>query len=338
MPSTELRTADFSYSLPPELIATHPTPDRADSRLLVLDRQTGDITHSFFRNLPQFLRPDDLLVLNNSKVIPASLHTTDKKLSVLLLEETSPRHWVCLVKPGKKAQPGGRLHFTSKDGSLTAEAEVLKTLEGGERVLRFFDSLDLEKFGEMPLPPYIQKERKNRAENPSDEDWNRYQTVYAGPVGSVAAPTAGLHFTPELLNRFDHCFVTLHVGVGTFRPVKTDLLRDHVMHEETFSIPPELEPMVNSHRRLVAVGTTTTRVLESVSNLRPQSGRTRIFIHPPYTFRRVQALITNFHLPQSTLLMLVSAFAGREKVLAAYEEAVRERYRFFSYGDAMLIL
>jgi S-adenosylmethionine:tRNA ribosyltransferase-isomerase len=219
------------------------------------------------------------------------------------------------------------------------EAEVLKTLPGGERVLRFFAEPDLTKMGEMPLPPYIRKRRGVLGEEEHEAaDFERYQTVYAREEGSVAAPTAGLHFTPELLARFNHAFVTLHVGLGTFRPVKTEFLNDHEMHEEAYSIPPGFEQAYEAAQRIVAVGTTSARVLESASNLRPGRGRTRIFIHPPYQFRRVDALLTNFHLPHSTLLMLVSALMGREKMLEIYREAVAQKYRFFSYGDAMLIL
>jgi S-adenosylmethionine:tRNA ribosyltransferase-isomerase len=334
-----LKTADFSFDLPPELIAAYPAENRTQSRLLVLNRETSTITHARFSDLPTYLATDDLLILNNSKVLPASLTAADGAVSFLLLEETSPQHWVALAKPGKKAQPGARFKFRRKTSPGTfVEAEILKTLEaGGERVLRFSEPFALEDIGEMPIPPYIQKRRAAMPEIPCD-DFDRYQTVYAQAAGSVAAPTAGLHFTPELLAPLNHAFVTLHVGLGTFRPVKSEWLRDHVMHEERFEIPPGLEAKALAAKRIIAVGTTATRVLESVSHLKPQRGRTKIFIHPPYRFQRVQGLLTNFHLPQSTLLMLVCAFAGREAVLRAYAEAVKERYRFFSYGDAMLIL
>jgi S-adenosylmethionine:tRNA ribosyltransferase-isomerase len=257
----------------------------------------------------------------------------------LLLDETSPQHWVALVKPGARARPGMRLTFACNSPGGEIEAEVLKTLEGGERVLRFFGPLDIDATGQMPLPPYIRKRRGALGEAEYvAEDSERYQTVYARAAGSVAAPTAGLHFTPELLARFTRAFVTLHVGLGTFRPVKTEFLDDHDMHEEVYSIPAGLEEACAKAARVVAVGTTSARVLEASANLKPGSGRTRIFIRPPYKFKRVDALLTNFHLPHSTLLMLVSALVGREKLLAIYREAVRERYRFFSYGDAMLIL
>jgi S-adenosylmethionine:tRNA ribosyltransferase-isomerase len=332
------RTADYAFDLPPELIATHPAPKREEARLLVYDRASDRVEHRRFFDLPEYLGADDLLVLNNSRVRPAALTTRDGRLEALLLEETSDRHWVALVKPGARAKPGMRLTFAAHTGP-DVEAEVLKTLPGGERVLRFFGPVDLDALGEMPVPPYIRKRRSALGEaEHGPQDVERYQTVYARDAGSVAAPTAGLHFTPELLARFRHAFVTLHVGLGTFRPVKTEFVDNHEMHEEAYSIPEGLEAACASAKRVVAVGTTSARVLESAFSLRPGRGRTRIFIRPPYTFRRVNALLTNFHLPHSTLLMLVSAFAGRERVLALYREAVEQRYRFFSYGDAMLIL
>jgi S-adenosylmethionine:tRNA ribosyltransferase-isomerase len=331
------RVSDYEFELPPELIATHPAAKREESRLLVYHRADGRVEHRHFYDLPEYLGPDDLLVLNDSKVRPSALATSDGRLEVLLLEETSPRHWVALVKPGARAKPGMRLVFGTTEAPI--EAEVLKTLPGGERVLRFFAPLDLDAMGEMPLPPYIRKRRGVLGEREHvPEDFQRYQTVYASRVGSVAAPTAGLHFTPELLARFNHAFVTLHVGLGTFRPVKTEFIDDHEMHEEVYSIPEGLEAAYEKAKRVVAVGTTSARVLEAAHNLRPGGGRTRIFIHPPYEFRRVDALLTNFHLPHSTLLMLVSALIGREKLLEVYREAVAQKYRFFSYGDAMLIL
>jgi S-adenosylmethionine:tRNA ribosyltransferase-isomerase len=331
------RAADYEFELPPELIATHPAAKREESRLLVYDRARDRVEHRRFFDLPEYLGPDDLLVLNDSKVRPAAIATTDGRLEVLLLEETSPRHWVALVKPGARAKPAMRLVFGTTEKPI--EAEVLKTLPGGERVLRFFGELDLDALGEMPLPPYIRKRRVALGETEhAPEDFQRYQTVYANQIGSVAAPTAGLHFTPELLAQFKHAFVTLHVGLGTFRPVKTEFIADHEMHEEVYSIPEGLEAAYEQAKRVVAVGTTSARVLESAANLRPGGGRTRIFIHPPYEFRRVDALLTNFHLPHSTLLMLVSALMGREKLLEIYREAVAQKYRFFSYGDAMLIL
>jgi S-adenosylmethionine:tRNA ribosyltransferase-isomerase len=340
-PEPGARASDFEYELPPELIAAHPAARREESRLLVYHRESGLVEHRRFFDLPGCLGPDDLLVLNDSRVRPVALATSDGRLEVLLLEETSPQHWVALVKPGARAKPGMRLQFASGPGGVEKEieAEVLKTLPGGERVLRFFGAPDLDAMGEMPLPPYIRKRRAALGESPHvPDDFERYQTVYARQPGSVAAPTAGLHFTPELLSRFNHAFVTLHVGLGTFRPVKTEFIGDHVMHEEAYSIPESFEAAYETARRVVAVGTTSARVLESAPHLSPHRGRTRIFIHPPYEFKRVDALLTNFHLPHSTLLMLVSALTGRERLLEIYREAVALRYRFFSYGDAMLIL
>lgn len=333
------RASDYEYALPPELIATHPATRREESRLLVYHRAAGRVEHRHFYDLPEYLGPDDLLVLNDSKVRPAALATSDGRLEVLLLEETSPQHWVALVKPGARAKPGMRLFFATAPGKPDIEAEVLKTLPGGERVLRFFAPLDLDAMGEMPLPPYIRKRRGALGESEhTPEDFERYQTVYARQPGSVAAPTAGLHFTPELLARFRHAFVTLHVGLGTFRPVKTEFLADHEMHEEVYSIPDGFEAAYEAATRVIAVGTTSARVLEAAPHLHRCKGRTRIFIHPPYEFKRVDALLTNFHLPHSTLLMLVSAMVGREKLLEIYREAVGLKYRFFSYGDGMLIL
>ncbi len=336
-PVSRARVADYEFALPPELIATHPAARREESRLLVYHRAQDRVEHRHFYDLPEYISADDLLVLNDSKVRPAAIKTSDGRLEVLLLEETSPRHWVALVKPGARAKPGMRVFFGTGDQPL--EAEVLKTLPGGERVLRFFGPLDLEAMGEMPLPPYIRKRRGALGESEhAPEDFERYQTVYANRPGSVAAPTAGLHFTPELLARFNHAFVTLHVGLGTFRPVKTEFIEDHEMHEELYSIPEGFEAAYEKAKRVIAVGTTSARVLEAAANLRPGGGRTRIFIRPPYEFRRVDALLTNFHLPHSTLLMLVSALIGRGKLLEIYREAVAQKYRFFSYGDAMLVL
>ena len=333
------RVTDYEYELPPELIATHPAARREQSRLLVYHRADGRVEHRHFFDLPEYLGLDDLLVLNDSKVRPSALATSDGRLEVLLLDETSPQHWVALVKPGARAKPGMRLQFPAGEGKPPIDAEVLKTLPGGERVLRFFGPLDLDTMGEMPLPPYIRKRRGTLGEaEHSAEDFERYQTVYAKQLGSVAAPTAGLHFTPELLAKFNHAFVTLHVGLGTFRPVKTEFLSDHDMHEEAYSIPDGFAAKYDEAKRIVAVGTTSARVLEAAPHLNHRGGRTRIFIHPPYEFQRVDVLLTNFHLPHSTLLMLVSAMIGREKMLEIYREAVSLKYRFFSYGDAMLIL
>jgi S-adenosylmethionine:tRNA ribosyltransferase-isomerase len=270
------RAADYDYLLPPELIATEPTARREDSRLLVYDRAADRTEHRRFSDLPDYLGADDLLVLNNSKVRPSAIATTDGRLEALLLEETSPQHWVALVKPGARAKPGMRLHFKARLGDSEVEAEVLKTLPGGERVLRFFAPLDLGVMGEMPLPPYIRKRRGVLGQQEHrPEDFERYQTVYAERPGSVAAPTAGLHFTPELLARFNHAFVTLHVGLGTFRPVKTEFLSDHEMHEEVYTIPDGFAAAYDAAQRVVAVGTTSARVLLKLV------GRANPYFHSP---------------------------------------------------------
>jgi len=408
-----MRTADFDFELPPELIAQVPAERRDASRLFVLDRATGKIAHQNFRELVNHLRSGDVLVLNDSRVIPARLRGTNVKtggqFEVLLLEEYSVNDWWVMLRPGKRARIGTKIIFRDHAGEPTnVTAEVIATNDEGHRRLRFnFESdgkarhsvravvdnpnataspataepfslsqreragvredasqpswniLDaLDQLGELPLPPYIER----AAGKTSDTDLDRYQTVFAKPAGSVAAPTAGLHFTPQLLDEIrargvQVCFVTLHVGLGTFAPVKADSLAEHVMHEERFEVSETTANAVNAakreDRRVIAVGTTSVRVLESAigvpplggtPNVRSGPGRTRIFIHPPHTFKIVDALLTNFHLPRSTLLILVSAFAapgelrGRELTLHAYAEAVRERYRFFSYGDAMLIL
>ena len=323
--------SDYHYDLPPELIASRPTPRREDSRMLVIHRKSGAVEHRNFADLPEYLTPDDLLVLNDSKVIPARLHDATGKIEMLLLEKRDERHWVAMVNPGKKMRPG---HVVETAGTT---ATVLEILDDGTRVLEFAVRPDLDHYGEMPIPPYF-----HRASD--EQDRERYQTVYAKEEGSVAAPTAGLHFTQEILSRNKHAFLTLHVGAGTFRPVKTENVSNHLMHREFYTLPKETADRIthtkSSGGRIIAVGTTTTRVLESQppGELQEASGSTEIFIYPPYTFQRVDALLTNFHLPGSTLLMLVSALAGRELILSAYEEAVREKYRFFSYGDCMLIL
>jgi S-adenosylmethionine:tRNA ribosyltransferase-isomerase len=332
--SQRLETSAFDYILPPELIATVPAAHREESRLMVVHRDSGQIEHRVFRDLPSYFTPDDLLVLNDTRVRPSLMKSEDGTLEILLLEETSPQHWVVLVKPGKKARPGMLLKFEKG-----LQAEVLRTLEGGERVLRFFQPFDVHEAAQMPLPPYILKQReKLGAAQPPCDDRERYQTVYAREEKSVAAPTAGLHFTPEILAKLNHTFLTLEVGLGTFRPVKTKFVEEHEMHWEHFIVPKGLAEKVASAKRLVAVGTTSVRVLESVDDLSPRRSRTNIFIYPPYKFKRVQAMVTNFHLPHSTLLMLVCAFGGYELMMRAYREAIAEKYRFYSYGDAMLIL
>ena len=340
-----MNVKDYDYDLPEELIAQDPLEDRSSSRLMVLDRQTGDVEHRHFTDILEYLHPGDCLVINNTKVIPARLfgvkEDTQAKIEVLLLKRKENDIWETLVKPGKKAKPGTKLVFG--DGLLTAE--VVDVVEEGNRLIQFhydgiFEEI-LDQLGQMPLPPYITHQLKDK---------NRYQTVYAKYDGSAAAPTAGLHFTKELLQKVkdmgvDIAEVTLHVGLGTFRPVKVDNVLDHHMHSEFYMVSQEAADKINrakeSGHRVIAVGTPSPRTLEAAADengrLHETSGWTEIFIYPGYQFKVIDALITNFHLPQSTLVMLVSALAGREHVLHAYEIAVKERYRFFSFGDAMLI-
>lgn len=340
-----MNVKDYDYDLPEELIAQDPLEDRSSSRLMVLDRQTGDVEHRHFTDILEYLHPGDCLVINNTKVIPARLfgvkEDTQAKIEVLLLKRKENDIWETLVKPGKKAKPGTKLVFG--DGLLTAE--VVDVVEEGNRLIQFhydgiFEEI-LDQLGQMPLPPYITHQLKDK---------NRYQTVYAKYDGSAAAPTAGLHFTKELLQKVkdmgvDIAEVTLHVGLGTFRPVKVENVLDHHMHSEFYMVSQEAADKINrakeSGHRVIAVGTTSTRTLEAAADengrLHETSGWTEIFIYPGYQFKVIDALITNFHLPQSTLVMLVSALAGREHVLHAYEIALKERYRFFSFGDAMLI-
>ncbi len=343
---SELRKSDFYFDLPQELIAQDPLADRTASRLLVLHRQTGEVEHHTFREITDYLRPGDCLVLNNTKVIPARLmgvkEDTGAAIEVLLLKRRENDVWETLVKPGKKARPGTKLVFG--DGCL--RAEVLDVVEEGNRLVRFYyDGIfeeALDRLGEMPLPPYITHKL---------QDKNRYQTVYAKHDGSAAAPTAGLHFTQELLAKIEEmgvriASVTLHVGLGTFRPVKADNILEHHMHSEHYQITREASDIINRTKkeggRVICVGTTSCRTVESAADesgrVQPGCGDTEIFIYPGYQFKVLDCLITNFHLPESTLVMLVSALAGREHVLAAYQKAVEERYRFFSFGDAMLII
>lgn len=340
-----MKTKDFDYALPEELIAQTPIERRDASRLLCLNKVTGEFSHHHFYELPDFLKPGDCLILNNSRVLPARL--LGKRLpgggacEVLLLIDRGEQTWECIVRPGKHLRAGAQMSFG--DGELTAE--VTQVLEGGNRMVRFsYEGIFLEvleHLGKMPLPPYIREELQDR---------ERYQTVYSKVNGSAAAPTAGLHFTPELLGRIQEKgvklgYVTLHVGLGTFRPVKEEDITDHDMHSEYCVIPQETADLINETRanggRVICVGTTSCRTIESWAkedgHMEASAGWTDIFIYPGYKFKVMDALVTNFHLPQSTLIMLVSALAGREHVLAAYEEAVRERYRFFSFGDAMFI-
>lgn len=341
-------TQDFDFYLPPDRIATQPPAQRDEAKLLVVDRKTQTWEHRSVQNLPDYIQPDDLWIFNNTKVFPARLTTTDQKVELLLLEETSPQHWLCLTKPGKKTQPQARLEFQSPNSTTPLTAEVLRTLDTGERVIRFHRPFDLEEFGQVPLPPYIEQQRKTLAQS-FDQDKERYQTIYAQHQGSVAAPTAGFHFTPEILQKIPHAFVTLHVGLGTFRPVKTERVEDHIMHEEKFHLPAETLAALKMAKRRIVVGTTTCRVLETFALNQSQQGKTKIFIYPPYTFKMTDALLTNFHLPRSSLLMLVSAFLennsdrkifsqGITFLKALYQEAIEKQYRFYSYGDAMLIL
>ena len=341
-----MKKSDFAFDLPKELIAQDPLEDRSSSRLLVLDRRSGAVSHHVFREIGDFLRPGDCLVLNNTKVIPARLlgerEGTGAHVEVLLLKRRDKDVWETLVKPGKKCRPGTKLEF----GGGVLKAEVVETVEEGNRLVRFeyegmFEEV-LDRLGEMPLPPYITHKLSDR---------NRYQTVYAKYEGSAAAPTAGLHFTEELLGQIrargvQTAFVTLHVGLGTFRPVKEDDILEHHMHSEAYQISQQAADLINrtkaSGGRVICVGTTSCRTVESAADeggmVRPGSADTEIFIYPGYEFKVLDGLITNFHLPESTLVMLVSALAGREQVLGAYAEAVRERYRFFSFGDAMLVV
>ena len=340
-----MRTADFYYDLPEELIAQDPLLDRSSSRLMHLDKKTGEIQHTDFKHIVKYLKPGDCLVINDTRVIPARLYGskigTDAGIEILLLKRKENNIWETLVKPGKKAKPGTKISFG--DGLLIGE--VLDIVEEGNRLIQFtydgiFEEI-LDQLGEMPLPPYITHKL---------QDKERYQTVYANNEGSAAAPTAGLHFTKELLQQIQDmgvniAHVTLHVGLGTFRPVKVDDVENHHMHSEFYVVEEDQAKLINDTKknggRVISVGTTSCRTLESATDengiLQAKSGWTEIFIYPGYKFKMIDALITNFHLPESTLLMLVSALAGKEHIMKAYEEAVKERYRFFSFGDAMII-
>ena len=323
------RLSDYDYHLPRELIAQRPAERRDDSRMMVLNRVTQTIDHRQFRELRTFLQQGDLLALNNTRVLSARRFSDDGAIEFLFLERLSPRRWRCLVTPGRKMRVGAT---TTIDGVTLCVEEITPD---GERVVVLNADTDLYSGGSMPLPPYI------RRDNDAD-DARRYQTVFAQAPGALAAPTAGLHFTPEILSEIPHTFVTLHVGTGTFLPVRSENISEHRMHAERFSISGAAAARINEARRIVAVGTTVVRVLEAArrndGKLVAQEGFTDIFIYPPFRFQAVDVLLTNFHLPRSTLLMLVSAFAGREFLLRAYEEAIREGYRFYSYGDCMLIL
>ena len=321
-----LLTKDFDYHLPEELIAARPLAERSASRMLVVHKASGVIEHRMFVDFPAYLRPDDLLVLNDTKVIPARVFSDDEKIELLCLDRLSPLEWRCLVRPGKRMKLGRSLEVGGITGTVT------EVFENGDRLIRWDSLVDLDRHGHLALPHYM-----GREDDIADRD--RYQTVFAREEGAIAAPTAGLHFTPALLGKIPHAFLTLHVGVGTFRPVSVENVADHTMHSERYVLSAETAEKVNSARRVIAVGTTVTRVLESIGQpLTARRGETDIFIHPPYSFRVVDGLLTNFHLPQSTLIMLVSAFAGKELVMEAYRKAVEQRYRFFSYGDCMLLV
>ena len=332
----------LAYHLPPDQIATEPVRPRDSARLLLVLRKSQSLADHLIRDLPNLLSPEDLLVFNNSKVIPARLICSQNRTELLLLEETKPGWWTALGTPAKRLTPGTDLFPDPVQGPppATPSLRVEKTIPGGQLVIRsLVENFDLDSFGHPPLPPYILKSRKARGQADFlPDDVTSYQTTYAKVAGSVAAPTAGLHFTPELLAQLNHAFVTLHVGLGTFRPIKTADFRDHPMHEEKYEIGSGLSEKMAAAGRVIAVGTTSARVLESAPHLQPHADTTQAFFYPPYKFKRIQGLLTNFHLPHSTLLLLVAAFAGPELALRAYEHAIREKYRFYSFGDAMLIL
>jgi S-adenosylmethionine:tRNA ribosyltransferase-isomerase len=323
------RLSDYDYDLPTELIAQRPGEHRDDSRMMVLHRDTQTIEHRQFRQLKTFLKKGDLVVLNNTQVLPARRFSNNGAIEFLFLERLGPRRWKCLVNPGRKM----RVAATAEIGNVILCVDEITS--DGERIVVLNEDVDLYSGGSMPLPPYIRRESDTK-------DAARYQTVFANTPGALAAPTAGLHFTAEILSEIPHIFVTLHVGTGTFLPVRSENIAEHRMHAERFSISHSAADRINEAERIAAVGTTVVRVLQAArrkdGKLNAQQGITDIFIYPPYRFYGVDVLLTNFHLPHSTLLMLVSAFAGREFLLRAYQEAIRERYRFYSYGDCMLIL
>jgi len=334
MPMSDLRTDDFDYELPDELIAEQPLQNRSGSRMLVVNRTENTIEHKHFSELKDYLTPEDLLILNDTKVIPARLFSNDGSIELVVVDRQSPTEWTCMVRPGKKMKVSRTVQIGATTGT------VMAINPDGNRVIKWDSELNLDDHGKLALPHYM-----GRDAEPTDKE--RYQTVFANDdkEGAIAAPTAGLHFTPGVLENINHDFLTLHVGIGTFRPVKADFIKDHDMHSENYSLSQETANRINhckKNGRLFAVGTTCTRVLESLgrenSHLTPCSGATDIFIYPPYEFKLIDGLLTNFHLPKSTLIMLVSAFAGKELTMQAYAEAVKEKYRFFSYGDCMLII
>ncbi len=325
-----MRTADFDYYLPEELIADRPLPDRAASRMLVVHRDTGLIEHRHFSDISEYVLPGDHLVLNNTKVIPARYFSNDGSIELVRAGLAQELVWKCLVRPGKKMKVGRTVQI----GDATGTVESID--DEGYRYIRWDKQVDEDTYGRLALPHYM-----NRESEPADKE--RYQTIYAQHEGAIAAPTAGLHFTPDILEKLPHSFVTLHVGVGTFRPVKAEFVADHHMHRESFVMPEETSRAIEAAKRIIAVGTTSVRVMETLATrhghpLPPGPGETDIFIYPGYEYKVVGGLLTNFHLPQSTLIMLVCAFAGKELIMEAYRQAVERRYRFFSYGDCMLIL
>lgn len=324
-----MKTSDFDYELPEELIASEPLTNRAASRLMVVDRKAGTISHRKFTDLPEVLGRDCLLVLNDTRVIPARVFSDDRTIELVRTDAPDADHWWCLVKPGRKMKVGRTVTVSGKTGT------VLSINEKGERMIRWDEAPDLHEVGELALPHYMEREAR-------EEDLERYQTTYAKEEGAIAAPTAGLHFTPEMLEKFQHAFLTLHVGVGTFRPVKAENPEEHEMHSEKYEVSEDTAQKIKEAGKVVAVGTTVTRVLEHLvrdqGGVQAAKGETDIFIYPPYELKAIDALVTNFHLPCSTLLMLVSAFGGRDLMLKAYREAVAEGYRFYSYGDCMVIL
>ncbi len=328
----EMRTSDFDYDLPDELIAQRPPERRGESRMMVIDRASGTIEHRQFAEFPDFVRKNDLLVMNDTRVVAARFFSNDGTREILRVDMISPTRWKCLVRPGKRFKVGRTVDIGKSTGTVVEICE-----EGGERIIEFDHAPNDDAYGHLALPPYI--DRPDGA-----EDRDRYQTVYAREEGAIAAPTAGLHFPEEMIASLPHTFVTLHVGIGTFRPVSVEDVNNHHMHSERYSLGTEAVEIIQNAERVFSVGTTVVRVLEACgkivgkSGLQPQQGETDIFIYPPYDFQVVDSLLTNFHLPKSTLLMLVSALAGKELMLEAYRKAVEERYRFFSYGDCMVII
>jgi S-adenosylmethionine:tRNA ribosyltransferase-isomerase len=324
-----LRTDDFDFHLPDELIASRPLQNRSGSRMLVVHRDSGKIEHRMFPDIYDYFSEDDLLVLNNTKVIPARVFSNDESIELVVTDRPNTQLWECMVRPGKKMKVGRTVEVGDAVGT------VVEILENGNRLIEWDKFIDVHEHGSLALPHYMGRDSDSA-------DLDRYQTVFAEEEGAIAAPTAGLHFTPEVLKKIDHTFLTLHVGIGTFRPVKAEKIEDHDMHSERFSVSAETAERINKAKRVTAVGTTCTRVLESLgresTTLTERRDETDIFIYPGFEFSIVDRLLTNFHLPKSTLIMLVSAFAGKELIMKAYEEAVKEKYRFYSYGDCMLIL